>query len=110
VFVLNCPPYAPVCLAPGGGPGGEGTGRAAGFWRAIGITPPAGPDHLAALPGLYASLGEAAADARQASTADALTRARRALYREHPGPKPALRHACCERVPANPVMAVTQGL
>jgi hypothetical protein len=65
VFALNCQPYAPVCLAPGGCRGGEGTGRDAGFWRATGIPPPAEPDHLAALPGLYAALGEAAADARQ---------------------------------------------
>jgi TorA maturation chaperone TorD len=86
VFVLNCPPYASVYLGPEGGLGGEGTDRVAGFWRAIGITPPAEPDHLAALLGLYASLGEAAADTRQASTADALARARRALYREHLGP------------------------
>jgi hypothetical protein len=83
VFVLNCPPYASVYLGAEGGLGGEAADRAAGFWRAIGVTPPAEPDHLAALLGLYASLGEAAGDARTAATGDALTRARHALFWEH---------------------------
>src|SRR6202011_5683967 len=60
-FVLNCPPYAAIYLGPQGAIGGEGADRVAGFWRAIGIAPPAEPDHLAALLGLYARLGEAAA-------------------------------------------------
>ncbi len=83
VFVLNCPPYASVYLGAGGGLGGDAADRAAGFWRAIGLAPPAEPDHLAALFGLYASLGEAAGDARTAATADMLTRARHALFWEH---------------------------
>jgi TorA maturation chaperone TorD len=83
VFVLNCPPYASVYLGAEGGLGGEGTDRAAGFWRAIGLTPPAEPDHLAALLGLYASLGEAAHDSRRPATTDALTHARHALLAEH---------------------------
>ena len=83
VFVLNCPPYASVYLGAEGGLGGDAADRAAGFWRAIGLAPPAEPDHLAALFGLYASLGEAAGDTRTAATADALTRARQALFWEH---------------------------
>ena len=83
MFVLNCPPYASVYLGAEGGLGGDAADRAAGFWRALGVTPPAEPDHLAALLGLYASLGEAADDARTAATADALTRARHALFWEH---------------------------
>jgi len=83
VFVLNCPLYASVYLGAGGGLGGDAADRAAGFWRAIGLAPPAEPDHLAALFGLYASLGEAAGDTRTAATADALTRARHALFWEH---------------------------
>jgi Nitrate reductase delta subunit len=59
-FVLNCPPYASIYLGPQGAIGGEGADRVAGFWRAIGLTPPAEPDHLAALLALYAHLGEAA--------------------------------------------------
>ena len=62
--MLNCPPYASVYLGPDGALGGEGADRAAGFWRASGLTPPAEPDHLTALLALYASLGEAAARRR----------------------------------------------
>jgi TorA maturation chaperone TorD len=83
VFVLNCPPSASVYLGPAGSLGGEGADRVAGFWRAIGLTPPAEPDHLAALLGLYACLGEAADGTRRAATTDALTRARAALLWEH---------------------------
>ena len=83
VFVLNCPPYASVYLGPDGALGGEGADRAAGFWRAIAITPPAEPDHLTALLSLYASLGEAAAEARTPATAQALTRSRQVLFAEH---------------------------
>jgi Nitrate reductase delta subunit len=83
VFVLNCPPYASVYLGSEGGLGGEGTDRVAGFWRAIGVTPPSEPDHLAALLSLYASLGEAAQDSRRPAVIDALTRARRTLLAEH---------------------------
>jgi hypothetical protein len=83
VFVINCPPYASVYLGAGGGLGGDATDRVAGFWRAIGIAPPAEPDHLTALLSLYASLGEAGHDTRMAATSDALTRARHALFWEH---------------------------
>jgi Nitrate reductase delta subunit len=82
-FVLNCVPYASVYLGPDGALGGEGADRVAGFWRAIGLTPPAEPDHLSALLSLYASLGEAAAQARRASTAAALGRTQAALLHEH---------------------------
>lgn len=83
VFVLNCPPYASVYLGPEGGRGGEGADRVAGFWRALGLIPPAEPDHLAALLSLYASLGEAAGEARRPATAAALTRSGAALFAEH---------------------------
>jgi hypothetical protein len=82
-FVLNCPPYAAVYLGPDGALGGEGADRVAGFWRAIAIGPPAEPDHLAALLALYASLGEAAAQARKPATAQALVRSRQGLFWEH---------------------------
>jgi hypothetical protein len=82
-FVLNCPPYAAVYLGPDGALGGEGADRAAGFWRALGLTPAAEPDHLTALLALYAHLGEAAADTGRPATARALTRARLSLFREH---------------------------
>jgi hypothetical protein len=83
VFVLNCPPYASVYLGPDGALGGEGADRVAGFWRAIAVSPPAEPDHLAALLALYASLGEAADQARRPATAEALTRSRHTLFAEH---------------------------
>jgi TorA maturation chaperone TorD len=83
VFVLNLPPYASVYLGPDGALGGEGADRVAGFWRAIGMSPPAEPDHLSALLGLYASLGEASADARRAATAAALARSQASLLAEH---------------------------
>jgi Nitrate reductase delta subunit len=86
-FVLNCPPYAAIYLGPEGAIGGEGADRVAGFWRAIGITPPAEPDHLAALLGLYARLGEAEAEAavgaRRPATAAALAQSRAVLFWEH---------------------------
>jgi TorA maturation chaperone TorD len=83
VFVLNCPPYASVYLGPDGALGGEGADRVAGFWRAISVSPPAEPDHLTALLALYASLGEAADEARRPATAQALTRSRQGLFAEH---------------------------
>jgi Nitrate reductase delta subunit len=82
-FVLNCPPCAAIYLGPQGAIGGEGADRVAGFWRAIGITPPAEPDHLAALLGLYARLGEAAAGAGRPATAAALAQSQAVLFWEH---------------------------
>ena len=82
-FVLNCPPYAAIYLGPQGAIGGEGADRVAGFWRATGITPPAEPDHLAALLGLYARLGEAAAGARRPAIAAALAQSQAVLFWEH---------------------------
>ena len=82
-FVLNCPPYAAIYLGPQGAIGGEGADRVAGFWRAIGITPPAEPDHLAVLLGLYARLGEAAAGARRPATSAALAQSQAVLFWEH---------------------------
>lgn len=83
VFMLNLPPYASIYLGPDGALGGEGADRAAGFWHAIGISPPAEPDHLSALLSLYSSLGEAAAGASRPATAAALARSRATLFQEH---------------------------
>lgn len=82
-FVLNCPPYAAIYLGASGALGGEGADRVAGFWRALGIAPPAEPDHLTALLSLYASLGESALQAGRPVTAGALSLARHALFHEH---------------------------
>jgi TorA maturation chaperone TorD len=58
IFLFQLYPYASVYLGADGKLGGEARDRVAGFWRALGLTPPAEPDHLAALLGLYAGLAE----------------------------------------------------
>ena len=58
VFLFGAYPYASVYLGPEGMLGGEARDRVAGFWRALGQMPPAEPDHLAALLGLYAAIVE----------------------------------------------------
>jgi TorA maturation chaperone TorD len=73
VFLFQLYPYASVYLGGEGKLGGEARDRVAGFWRALGMTPPAEPDHLAALLGLYAALAEGGAPASW----------RRALLWEH---------------------------
>jgi hypothetical protein len=83
VFVLNCPPYASVYLGSEGMMGGEAADRAAGFWRALGLAPPAEADHLACLLGLLAALSEPAGPSLRAATAEAVTRFRRSLIDEH---------------------------
>ncbi|MGH9038932.1 MAG: molecular chaperone TorD family protein [Acidimicrobiia bacterium] len=72
-FILELPPYASVHLGAEGMLGGEAGDRVAGFWRAVGLMPPAEPDHLAALLGLYAALAQS----------DEMGHARRALLWEH---------------------------
>jgi nitrate reductase delta subunit len=59
LFLLNLYPYASVYLSEDGMLGGGPADRVAGFWRAVGQSPPAEPDHLSALLGLYVSLDEA---------------------------------------------------
>ena len=84
VLVLQCHPYASFYLSRGGMLGGEASDRVAGFWRALGLVPPAEPDHLAALFGLYAALGIDALDHRHSdATRAGLTRARKTLLWEH---------------------------
>ena len=74
VFVLELPPYASIYLDAEGMIGGEARERVAGFWRALALAPPAEPDHLASLLGLYTALAEAERDEPDP--------ARRALWRE----------------------------
>lgn len=73
LFQLELPPYASVYLGNEGRLGGEARDRVAGFWRALGLVPPAEPDHLAALLGLYA----------ETASVGAPEPARRALLWEH---------------------------
>ena len=64
--------------------GGAARDRVAGFWSALGRTPPAEPDHLSALLALYASLCE---EERLEGAQDALLeQSRAALLDEHIAP------------------------
>ncbi|MGC8471686.1 MAG: TorD/DmsD family molecular chaperone [Acidimicrobiales bacterium] len=87
VFVLETHPYASVHLGEEGMIGGDAGDRVAGFWRALGMVPPAEADHLGALLDLYARLGDEELalshnDRRQAAVASA----RAALLWEHLAP------------------------
>ncbi|GAC1662734.1 MAG: hypothetical protein NVS9B8_00490 [Candidatus Limnocylindrales bacterium] len=83
VFLFQSYPYASVHLGPEGMLGGEARDRVAGFWRAVGLVPPAEPDHLAALLGLYATLVDAEAGEGDVARAVLRREARRALLWEH---------------------------
>ena len=83
VFLFQLYPYASVHLGAEGMMGGEARDRIAGFWRAVGLTPPAEPDHLAALLGLYASLAEREGGAEDPAEVVLLRESRRALLEEH---------------------------
>lgn len=85
-FLFGAYPYASVYLGPEGMLGGEARDRVAGFWRALGSTPPSEPDHVASLLGLYAALVEDEARLRDAGDPAAATlrrETRRALLWEH---------------------------
>ena len=83
LFVFQLVPYASVYLGPEGMLGGEAADRVAGFWRALRLAPPPEPDHLAALLGLYATLGEAERGERDAARRLLWRESRRALLWEH---------------------------
>jgi TorA maturation chaperone TorD len=83
VFVFQLVPFAAPYLSPDGMLGGEAADRVAGFWRALSLTPPAEPDHLAALLGLYAALMEQEQAEQEPARQRALRSARRALLWEH---------------------------
>jgi TorA maturation chaperone TorD len=55
-FTFQLHPYASVHLGPEGKLGGEARDRIAGFFRALEITPPPEPDHLAVLLDAHAQL------------------------------------------------------
>lgn len=84
LLVQQLVPYASVYLGDEGQIGGEARDRIAGFWRVIGETPPAEPDHLAVLLALQAELGDrVAASAPGSSAHRGWQRARSALLWEH---------------------------
>jgi TorA maturation chaperone TorD len=82
IFLEQLYPYASVYLDSTGMMGGDARDRIAGFWRALGDTPPPEPDHLGTLLGAYANLAEAATTESGARSA-ALVRARAAFFWEH---------------------------
>lgn len=83
LFTLQLYPYAAVYLGAEGMLGGEACDRVAGFWRALGVVPPAEPDHLATLLALYAGLRERADAEDDAKRRVALEHASAALLWEH---------------------------
>lgn len=83
LFTLQLYPYASVYVGAEGMLGGEASDRVAGFWRALGIAPPAEADHLATLLALYAELRERRAIEPDQTRRAALDRASGALLWEH---------------------------
>lgn len=83
VFVFQLAPYASIYLGAEGMLGGEARDRVAGFWRALGQTPPAEADHLTLMLALYARLSEFEAGEDEASRRAGWRRARKAFLWEH---------------------------
>lgn len=83
LFTLQLYPYASVYVGAEGMLGGESRDRVAGFWRALGLTPPGEADHLTTLLALYAELRERHEAEAGPTGRSALDRASDALLWEH---------------------------
>lgn len=83
LFVHQLPPYASIYLDAEGKIGGEARSRIAGFWRAMRLTPPSEPDHLATLLGLWASITQEAATEQDPERQTLLGHAAVTLVWEH---------------------------
>jgi len=83
LFLLQLYPYAAIYLSSDGMLGGDPADRIAGFWRAVGHTPPAEPDHLSSLLSLLAGLTEASDKEPDDAARLLLENARDALLSEH---------------------------
>ena len=83
LFLFQLYPYASVYLGAEGMLGGEARDRIAGFWRALGETPPPEPDHLSTMLALQARLAELEREAPAAAAREGWRRARRAWLWEH---------------------------
>jgi TorA maturation chaperone TorD len=83
LFVFQLYPYASVYLGPEGMMGGEARDRIGGFWRALGETPPAEPDHLSVMLALYSRLVEMEEGETDAARRQGWSQARRAYLWEH---------------------------
>lgn len=82
VFLLELPPRAGIHLGAEGMLGGDGAERAAGFFRALGLVPPAAPDHLTALFALAGHLAASEAACTRRAARARCAHARRALRDE----------------------------
>ena len=82
IFLFQLYPYASVYLGAEGMLGGEARDRIAGFWRALGPTPPSESDHLTTLLAFYAEICEHGAAATPAA-AERWHRGRKACLWEH---------------------------
>src|SRR3982750_3530411 len=82
-FIFQLYPYASVYLGAEGMIGGEARDRVAGFWRALGQTPPAEPDHLSLMLALYARLVELETEERDGARRESWRGARKAFLWEH---------------------------
>ncbi|MCA1592047.1 MAG: molecular chaperone TorD family protein [Acidobacteria bacterium] len=82
-FIFQLYPYASVYLGAEGMLGGEARATIAGFWRALGQTPPTEADHLSVLLALYARLVELEEGERDERRRAGWRGARRALLWEH---------------------------
>lgn len=82
-FMFEVHPYASVYLGDEGMLGGEARSRVSGFWLALGLTPPAEPDHLASLLGLLAALIDLEEAEQDPARALIRRQARSALVTEH---------------------------
>jgi len=83
LFLFQLYPHASVYLGGEGMMGGEAADRIAGFWRALGQTPPAEPDHVAVMLGLQARLGELERQAADLAARERWRHARAAFLWEH---------------------------
>ena len=83
LFVFQLNPCASIYLGADGRLGGEARDRIAGFWRAIGETPPTEPDHLTVMLALYARLADFEDLETLESRRSALQMARKAFLWEH---------------------------
>lgn len=83
LFDFQLYPYASVYLEAEGMLGGEPRDRIAGFWRALGETPPREPDHLAVMLACHAGLCEMEAEARSERDRRAGRQLRHAFLWEH---------------------------
>lgn len=83
IFVFQLPPYASIYVGAEGMLGGDARDRVAGFWRALGQTPPAESDHLTLMLALYAQLVEFEMNETEAAPRESWRSARKAFLWEH---------------------------